>query len=119
MPIIIKYIITAAIVVAATELAKRSDKLGAIIVALPMVTIIAMIWLHVEAKGGEQVTKVANHAYYTFWYVIPTLPMFLVMSRMIKQGANFWLALLVYMVGTVALFYLSYFILKKVGIQLI
>ncbi len=119
MPIIIKYLITAAIVVAASELAKRSDKLGALIVALPMVTIIAMIWLHVEAKGGEQVAKVANHAYYTFWYVIPTLPMILVMSRMLKQGVNFWLALTIHILGTLVLFYLSYFILRKFGIDLV
>lgn len=119
MPIILKYLITAAIVVAASELGKRSDKLGALLIALPMVTILAMIWLHVEAKGAEQMTRVANHAYYTFWYVIPTLPMFLVMSKMLKQGADFWVALLVYIVGTVALFYLSYFLLKKVGIQLL
>ncbi len=118
MPIILKYIITAAIVVAASELGKRSDKLGALLIALPMVTILAMIWLHVEAKGSEQLTRVANHAYYTFWYVIPTLPMFLVMSKLLKQGVNFWIALLVYILGTVALFYLSYFLLKKIGIQL-
>lgn len=118
MPIIIKYIITAAIVVLASELAKRSDKLGALIIALPTVTIIAMIWLHVEAKGAEQVSRVANHAYYTFWYVIPTLPMFLVMSSMLKQGVNFWLSLLTYMIGTWVLFFLSYIILKKMGIDL-
>jgi len=119
MPIILKYLITAAIVVAASELGKRSDRLGALLIALPMVTIIAMIWLHIEAKGTEQVARVANHAYYTFWYVIPTLPMFLVMSRILKNGVNFWIALLVYIIGTVALFYLSYFLLKKVGIQLL
>lgn len=118
MPIILKYIITAALIVAVSEIGKRSDKLGALIIALPMVTIIAMIWLHVEAKGEEQVTRVANHAYYTFWYVIPTLPMFLVMSRMLKQGINFWIVLITYIVGTLVLFFLSYIILKKMGIHL-
>jgi len=46
-----------------------------------MVTIIAMIWIYAESKSGDQATKLASHAYYTFWYVIPTLPMFLVMSK--------------------------------------
>ena len=119
MPIIIKYLITAAIVVLASELGKRSDRLGSIIVALPIITILAMIWLHVETKGLEQTTRVANHAYYTFWYVIPTLPMFLVLSKMLKQGVNFWLALSIYILGTLALFLLSYLILKKMGVQLI
>jgi hypothetical protein len=73
--IITKYLITAVVVVLVSELAKRSDKLGALVAALPMVTILTLIWLHVEKQPA---TKVANHAWYTFWYVVPTLPMFLV-----------------------------------------
>ena len=65
--IIFKYLVTAAIVVAVSEVAKRSDKLGALIVALPLVTILAMIWLYVEKQPPE---KIASHAWYTFWYVV-------------------------------------------------
>jgi len=119
MPIILKYFITALVVVAASEIAKRSDKLGALIVALPMVTIIAMIWIYAESKSGDQATKLASHAYYTFWYVIPTLPMFLVMSKMLKSGVNFWIVLLTYMVGTWILFALTVVILKRFGIELL
>ena len=60
-----------------SEFAKRSDKLGALIAALPMITVLAMTWMFFELKGQEQTEKIANHAYYTFWYVIPTMPMFL------------------------------------------
>ena len=118
MPILLKYILTAAVVVAVSEFAKRSDKLGSLIGALPLVTVLAMIWLFIEAKDGQHVSKVANHAYYTFWYVIPTLPMFLVMSMMVRRGVNFWLSLGIYVGGTMILFYLSYLVLKRFGINL-
>src|SRR4051812_42564261 len=71
--LITKYLITAGVVVLASEVAKRSDKLGGVVGALPLVTLLTLIWLHVEHQPQA---KVANHAWYTLWYVIPTLPMF-------------------------------------------
>ncbi|WP_431477962.1 DUF3147 family protein, partial [Massilia eburnea] len=73
--LIFKYLVTAGVVVAVSEFAKRSDRLGGLIAALPLVTVLALIWLYVEKQPHE---KIANHAWYTFWYVVPTLPMFLV-----------------------------------------
>ena len=73
--IITKYFITAALVVLVSELAKRSDKLGGLVAALPLVTILTLIWLYVEKQPASKITQ---HAWYTFWYVLPTLPMFLV-----------------------------------------
>jgi hypothetical protein len=73
--IIAKYLMTAAIVVAASEAAKRSDLWRASIVSLPLVSVLTLIWLCAENQSTE---KLASHAFYTFWYVIPTLPMFLV-----------------------------------------
>ncbi len=71
--LITKYLLTAAVIVAVSEAAKRSDKLGAFIASLPLVTLLALIWLHVDRQPQA---KIANHARYTFWYVLPTLPMF-------------------------------------------
>lgn len=72
--IVIKYLTTAAIVVLVSEVAKRSDKMGALVAALPTVTILALVWMYIE---GQESSKLSNHAFYTFWYVLPTLPMFL------------------------------------------
>jgi hypothetical protein len=110
-----KYMITAAVVVAASELAKRSDKLGALIVALPLVTILAMVWLYVEKQPME---KIANHAWYTFWYVIPTLPMFLIFPSLL-QRLGFWPSLLVSATITVICFWLFALFVKIFGIDLI
>lgn len=80
--IITKYLITAGLVVFISEVAKRSDKLGALIAALPLVTVLTLFWLYFENQSSE---KIANHAYYTFWYVIPTLPMFLLFPWLLSK----------------------------------
>jgi hypothetical protein len=112
--IVTKYLITAAMVVAVSEFAKRSDKLGALIAALPMVTVLTLIWLHVEKQPES---KVANHAWYTFWYVVPTLPMFLVFPALLARF-GFWPALAVCVVLTIACFALFALVVKRFGITL-
>lgn len=87
--IVTKYLITAAIVVFISEVAKRSDKAGALIAALPTVTILALIWMYLEGQGNEKLT---NHAYYTFWDVLPTLPMFLIFPYLMERF-SFWISL--------------------------
>lgn len=119
MPIVLKYLITSAIVVLISEVAKRSDKLGALIAALPVVTTIAMIWMAVELKGQEQIDKIGNHAWYTFWYVIPTLPMFLAVPWMLKRGIHFGWVLLAYLLGTSLLVIALHMVTKRFGIPLL
>lgn len=80
--IISKYFITAAVVILVSELAKRSDRLGGLVAALPLVTVLTLIWLYVDNQSPE---KIANHAWYTFWYVIPTLPMFLAFPLLLPR----------------------------------
>lgn len=112
--IVTKYLITAAVVVLVSEFAKRSDKLGALIAALPMVTVLTLIWLHVEKQPAS---KVANHAWYTFWYVVPTLPMFLVFPALLARF-GFWPALAASVVLTFLCFLLFAVCVKRFGIML-
>lgn len=112
--IIIKYFITAAVVVAVSEFAKTSDKLGSLIAALPLVTVLTLIWLYIEQ---QPVTKIANHAYYTFWYVIPTLPMFLLFPYLLPKF-GFWPTLLNCIIFTLVIFYLYATALKQFSIDL-
>ena len=113
--IVTKYFLTAAVVVLVSELAKRSDKLGGFVAALPMVTVMALIWLYIENQSAE---KIANHAWYTFWYVIPTLPMFLAFPVLLPK-IGFWPALLVCVVITVACFGLFALLVRRFGIELL
>lgn len=116
LPLIIKYAVTAFIIVAVSEVAKRADRLGSLLASLPLVTIMIMIWLYVE---NQKMEKIANHAYYTFWYVIPTLPMFLLMPWMLNRGMNFWVSLLASILLTVVCFVITAFIMKRFGVTLI
>ena len=113
--ILVKYGITAAVVVLVSELARRSDKLGAFVAALPMVTVLALIWLHVEQQPES---KLMSHSWYTFWYVVPTLPMFLVFPLLLPR-LGFWPALALYIVGTVACFGLFALVVRRFGIELL
>lgn len=114
--IIIKYAVTAFIIVVVSEVAKRADRLGALLASLPLVTIMIMIWLYIE---NQKIAKISNHAYYTFWYVLPTLPMFLLIPYMLNRGINFWLSLGASILLTIILFALTAFIMKRFGVILI
>ena len=113
--IITKYLITAAVVVIVSEVAKRSDRAGALIASLPLVTLLALIWLHVEKQSTA---KIANHAWYTFWYVVPTLPMFLAFPRLLARF-GFWPALAISAVITVVCFALFALAGKPFGNKLL
>lgn len=112
--IISKYAITAFMVVLISEVAKRSDRLGGLLAALPLVTLLVLIWMKVEGQTQE---KIAAHAWYTFWYVVPTLPMF-ILFPILYQRTGFWLTLGVSCVLTIILFGVWALVLKQFGIIL-
>ncbi|MDC5848832.1 DUF3147 family protein [Vibrio europaeus] len=114
MWIITKYALTAGVVVLISEVAKRSDKAGALIAALPTVTILALIWMYVEGQGQQ---KLANHAFYTFWYVLPTLPMFLVFPWLLTRYP-FWISLSICGVISIACFAFIAILVRQFGIDL-
>lgn len=113
--LILKYGITAAIVVVVSEVAKRNDRAGALIASLPLVTVLTLVWLHVEQQPTR---KVANHAWFTFWYVLPTLPMFLAFPMLLDRF-GFWPALGASVVLTLAVFTVYALVLRRFGITLI
>ena len=113
--LITKYLITAAIVVVVSEAAKRSDRLGGFVAALPLVTVLTLIWLHVE---NQPTSKVANHAWYTFWYVLPTLPMFLVFPAMLHR-LGFWPTLVTCIGITLICFGVLILVGRRFGLELL
>jgi hypothetical protein len=113
--IIAKYLLTAGMVVLVSELAKRSDRLGGFVAALPLITVLTLIWLHLEQQPP---TRIANHAWYTFWYVLPTLPMFLVFPALLAR-TGFWTALLACVLLTFLLFGMFAALMRQFGIELL
>ncbi len=113
--LITKYFLTAGVVVIVSEAAKRSDRLGGFIAALPLVTVLTLIWLQVERQPES---KIANHAWYTFWYVVPTLPMFLVFPYLLPRF-GFWLTMLASVIITLVCFGAFAMVVRRFGIQLL
>ena len=111
----IKAGLSGVIIAIVSEVAKRSDKLGGLVAALPLVTVLALIWLYMEKQPQ---TKIANHAWYTFWYVLPTLPMFLAFPLLLPR-ISFWPTLLASVAITLACFGLFALAVRQFGIELL
>jgi len=110
-----KYAITAGLVVLISEVAKRSDRLGGLVAALPLVTVLTLIWLHLERQSPA---RLSSHAWYTFWYVVPTLPMFLAFPALLDR-LGFWPALGASLLLTLMVFVLFARVLRPFGIELL
>lgn len=113
---VVKILLTAVVILVVTKLQLVSDKLSALLIALPLTSLLAMLWMRHErgiADSAERIEKIANHAYYTFWFVLPTLPMFLIIPWMLKKGYGFYLTLGVNALLTTGLFWLLVITLKK------
>ena len=103
------------IIALVSEVAKRSPAFGALIVSLPLVSILAMIWLWRDTGDSA---RVASHVEATFWYVIPSLPMFLLMPALLRHGVGFWASLAAGCAVTIVLYALTVMIAAKFGIRL-
>jgi F0F1-type ATP synthase assembly protein I len=86
----IKALISGLIVAAVSEIAKRYPGFGGLIASLPLVSVLGMLWLWREKPDAA---NMASHAEATFWFVLPSLPMFLAIPAMLRAGINFYLAL--------------------------
>lgn len=110
-----KIILTALIIVVVNKVQLVNDRLSALLIALPFTSLLAMIWMHQAKQSSE---RLANHSEGTFWFVLPTLPMFLIFPWMLRNQWGFWPALLANCVITIALFWLTVVVLRRFGIDL-
>lgn len=113
--LLLKAAISGVIVALVSEVARRSPGLGALIAALPLVSVLAMIWLW---RDTGDVERVATHSSATFWLVLPTLPMFLVLPVLLKRGVAFAPALALVCAGTILLYVLFSALLRRFGISI-
>lgn len=110
-----KAVISGILIAVASEVARRWPGWGALIVSLPLVSILAMLWLW---RDTHDPVRMAAHVEATFWFVIPSLPMFLLIPAMLRQGHSFWTALLAGCAVTVALYLTMTWIGPRVGVRL-
>jgi hypothetical protein len=112
---IIKLFLTAGIIVIISEVSKRLPLLGSLIASLPLVSVLGMIWMYGETKD---LIRIADHAEGTFWYVLPSLPMFLLMPFLLRKGISFPAALSAGIALTGVLYFLMTKVLAKFGLNL-
>ena len=111
----IKAAISGILIAAISEIAKRSPAVGALVASLPLVSVLAIIWLW---RDTGDTARIASHAEATFWYVLPSLPMFLAFPYMLRHGVGFWAALSAVCAMTVLLYFLTGLIAARFGVKL-
>ncbi|MES2095726.1 MAG: DUF3147 family protein [Pseudomonadota bacterium] len=111
----IKALVSGILIAAASTIAKRYPGFGALIASLPLVSVLGMMWLWSEKPDAD---NMAAHASATFWYVLPSLPMFLVIPALLRAGTPFWLALALGCTLTVILYLGMTALAPRIGIQL-
>jgi hypothetical protein len=112
---LIKTLISALTIAAVTEVAKRNNTAASIIHSLPLTSLLAFVWLYLETKDSS---LIGRHAFGTFWMVLPTLPMFLLMPQLIRHCGGVWPAMICGALMTFLLYLLTLRLLKWIGIQL-
>lgn len=115
LALVAKALLSGALIAAISEIGKRLPTLAALVASLPLVSILGMILLWRERPDAE---NMAVHAAATFWYVLPSLPMFLLIPALLRSGMSFWLALLLGCLLTVVLYALLAVVAPRFGIRL-
>ncbi len=115
MYLILKAVISAVLIAAASQLARRYPGFGALVASLPLVSILGAIWLW---KDKPDPANMAQHLEATFWYVLPSLPMFLLMPAMLRSGAPFWLCLVAGCGLTIVLYAGMTWVAPRLGLRL-
>ena len=106
--LITKIIVTAALIVLISEIAKVNDKLGGLIAAMPIMTLLVILWMYYEGNSDE---KISSHMSYTLLYIVPTIPMFIVFPFVISKF-GFYIAFLISILVTVISVTILNFLIK-------
>lgn len=115
MYFLVKTAISALLIALISEIAKRNPGFGALVASLPLVSVIGMMWLWHDT---QEPNRLATHAEATFWYVLPSLPMFLVIPWLLRREVQFHLALALGCILTISLYLLMIWIAPRFGLKL-
>jgi len=111
---LVKIALTTVLVVLISEIAKRSTLMGAILASIPLVSVLAMIWLYQETKDLSRISTLSTNV---FWLVLPSLALFIALPLLLRQGIQFYFALSISLAITVACYGLMVMALNHFGIK--
>ena len=112
---IVKAALSGLIVAAVSEIARRYPTWGGLVASLPLTSILAMLWLWRDS-GDTQ--RIAGLSMGTFWFVLPSLPMFFSLPLLLRSGLGFWSSLAIVVAGTLALYALMFWAGPRLGLKL-
>ena len=112
---LVKIAVTTILIVAISEVAKRSSFAGAILASIPLVSVLAMIWLYLDTRSVDKVSALSSSV---FWLVLPSLVLFVALPVLLKQGLNFYLSMGISITLTVMCYGLMVVALNQFGIKL-
>ncbi|MFA6052048.1 MAG: DUF3147 family protein [Methylobacter sp.] len=112
---ILKFFISALAIVLISEIAKRHSGVAALVAALPLTSLLAMIWMHFDGADSLQIAALSSQI---FWLVLPSLVLFLSLPLLLKYGLGFWLSLGLSVTATITCYLLLMPLLRRVGVQL-
>lgn len=111
----LKILITTVLIVAISEISKRSSFVGALLASIPLISVLAMLWLYIDTKDLAKVSALATSV---FWLVLPSLVLFISLPLLIKQGLNFYVSMCLSIALTIAAYGLMLLALDHFGIKL-
>jgi hypothetical protein len=112
---IVKIVLTAIVVVAVAEIGKRSTLWGAAIASLPLTSVLAFVWLYLDTGSPGRIAELSLSI---FWFVLPSLALFLVLPFMLRAGVSFWISLGTACIATAAAYFAMVWCLGRVGVRL-
>ena len=112
---LVKVLVSAVLIAAISEISRRSSLAGSILASIPLVSVLAMIWLYVDTGNTEKVSALATGI---FWLVIPSLALFVTLPLLLKYGVNFYLGMGISIITTVLCYFLMITVLQHFGIRL-
>ena len=112
---VIRALLSGLIIATIAIIGRKAPAVAALVASLPLISILAMIWLWRDTGDSR---LLADHAEATFWYVLPSLPMFLIIPYMLRSGLNFWAALATSMAVTIILYLATIGIAARFGVRL-
>src|SRR6059058_3472541 len=111
----IKAALSGAIVAAVSEIARRYPGWGGLVASLPLTSLLAMLWLWRDTGNSGNVAALAGS---TFWFILPSLPLFVALPWLLRSGIGFWASMALAVAGTLALYALMFWAAPKLGLKL-
>jgi hypothetical protein len=113
--LLIKAALSGVIVAAASEIARRYPGWGGLVASLPLTSLLAMIWLWRDSGDSGQV---ADLSVSIIWFILPSLPLFIVLPMLLRSGVGFWTSMALCVAGTLALYALMFWAAPRLGLKL-